>query len=476
VTAPADRVPLPIKLFHGLGSVAYGIKDNGFSTFLLLFYNQVIGLDAKLVSLALMLALFVDAFADPVIGHLSDRTYTSWGRRLPWLYLSPFPLALAWMLVWAAPEGLGSGIFLYLLVVAILVRTLVSCCEVPSAALVPELTRDYDERTVVMRYRYLFGWAGGLLMLFLAYDVFLVPDATHKVGQLNEAGYWAYGLCGAGVIILSVVISALGQHKRVAHLPASRPAKASFRQSFDEIRESLTHPAAIILLSAAAVAYTSQGITFSISNYLYIFVWQFSAQAFTWYPWLLFGSVGVSFFLVTPLTRRFGKRLTAMVMGVTGLLFWISPFSLNLLGLWPTVGTNTSTILVFAFAFCSNATSVTAMITAQSMVADIVEASEIKTGRRTEGVFSAGWLFTQKCGTGLGIFFSGLIVSLSGLPEKAVPGAVERGVITNLMLSYIIMLVLLSIASTWIFSRFPINREDHEARLRQLAGNAESPA
>src|SRR3546814_1009461 len=61
----------------------------GFSTFLLLFYNQVLGMDAKLVSFALMLALVLDAFVDPVIGYLSDQTHTRWGRRLPWLYLAP---------------------------------------------------------------------------------------------------------------------------------------------------------------------------------------------------------------------------------------------------------------------------------------------------------------------------------------------------------------------------------------------------
>ena len=139
MTISTDRVPLHIKLFHGIGSIAYGVKDNGFSTFLLLFYNQVIGLDARLVSLALMLALFVDAFADPIIGHLSDRTYTKWGKRLPWLYIAPIPLGLAWILLWAAPASLGGWIFAYLLVIAIMVRVLVSCCEVPSASLIPEL-------------------------------------------------------------------------------------------------------------------------------------------------------------------------------------------------------------------------------------------------------------------------------------------------------------------------------------------------
>lgn len=472
----AERVPLRIKAFHGLGAIAYGVKDNGFSTFLLLFYNQVIGIDAKLVSLALMAALFIDAFADPIIGHLSDRTYTRWGRRLPWLYIAPIPLALVWLLMWAPPEGLGNGIFFYLLAVAILVRTLVSCCEVPSLSLVPELSRDYDERTGLMRFRYLFGWAGGLLSLWMAYNIFLVPDAEHKIGQLNADGYWAYGVFTALLMAASVLISAMGQHKRVAHLPPSRPAKTSLVASFSEIREAISHRAALILFSAAAIAFTSQGITFSLSNYLYVFVWKFDETAFQIYPWFLFFSVIGSFFLVQPLTKRFGKRPVAMVAGVIGLLFWSAPFVLRLVGLWPEVGSTQSTAQVFGFAFCSNISSVITMITAASMVADIVEASEIETGRRTEGIFSAGWLFTQKCGTGLGIFASGLIVDLSGLSPKSDPASVATGVIDQLTIFYVIMIAVLAVISTLIFSRFPINRADHEERVRKLAAISPDPA
>jgi MFS/sugar transport protein len=85
---PNEKLPTSLKIFHGIGSVAYGIKDSGFGTFLLLFYNQVVGLDAGLVSLALMIAMFADALADPMIGHYSDKTYTRWGKRLPWLCLA----------------------------------------------------------------------------------------------------------------------------------------------------------------------------------------------------------------------------------------------------------------------------------------------------------------------------------------------------------------------------------------------------
>ncbi|MBL0022509.1 MAG: MFS transporter [Sphingomonadales bacterium] len=260
-----QHLPLRLKVFHGFGSIAYGVKDNGFSTFLLLFYNQVLGMDAGLVSAALMLALFIDAFADPIIGYLSDRTYTRFGRRLPWLYAAPIPLALAWIAMWSPPEGMGGYIFLYLVVIAILVRTLLSCCEVPSVALVPELTQDYDERTLLMRFRYLFGWAGGLLMLFLAFGVFLVPDEGHAVGQLNPEGYWAYGLTGGALIAVAVLFSAAMQHKRVARWPDKKPDIVTPREALHEIRESFRNRAFLILLGAAATALVAQGVIFSLS-------------------------------------------------------------------------------------------------------------------------------------------------------------------------------------------------------------------
>ena len=161
------KLPMRVKLIAGFGSVAFGVKDNGFSFFLLIFYNQVLGMDAALVSLALLIALLVDALVDPLLGNLSDRTYTRWGRRLPWLYAAPVPLAVLWVLLWSPPGGAAPS-FAGLVAIAVAVRILLSACEVPSIALVPELTADYDERTTLFRYRFLSGWIGGLGMMVLA--------------------------------------------------------------------------------------------------------------------------------------------------------------------------------------------------------------------------------------------------------------------------------------------------------------------
>ncbi len=160
-TAGTAAVPAARRLRSGamgsyaFGAVAYGVKDAGFGTFLLLFYNQVVGLPSATVGLVVMVALLIDAFVDPAVGFLSDRTRTRWGRRHPWMYGSALPIMVGWVLLWNPPAGWGQGATLgWLFACAVLVRTAVSAYEVPSVALTPELSSDYDERTRIMAWRY----------------------------------------------------------------------------------------------------------------------------------------------------------------------------------------------------------------------------------------------------------------------------------------------------------------------------------
>lgn len=466
MTPIEGSVPTRLATFHGMGSIAYGVKDNGLSTFLLLYYNQVLGMDAMLVSLALMLALVIDGVIDPVIGYLSDRTYTRWGRRLPWLYLAPVPLGMVWYLIWSATEP---PTFWGLVGLVVTIRALVSCCEVPSVALVPELTRDYDERSRLMRFRFLFGWGGGLLVMFLAYNVFLAD------GLLKPEGYRAYGLAGAILITGAVLISALAQHRVASGYPPRALSKFSLATAFAELRESFSHRAFIILLLGGGLAYTSQGVTFSISNYLYLFIWRFTPADLMLFPWVLFASVVACFLLLPRLHARWGKRDTAKIAAVVGAAFWVTPFLLRAAGLWPTAGSPASTYPLFVFFFLSNLFSVSAMISASSMVADVVEASEELTGRRSEGAFFAGNMFMAKCATGLGIFVTGQLLALSGLPQKATPGAVPMAVIDTLSLAYAAVVAVFAVAVSLVIRRFPITRADHEARLAALSAARANP-
>ena len=105
------RLNLSTKIFYGFGSVAFGVKDNGFSYMLLLFYNQVVGLPATLVGLALMIALVWDACIDPLIGQLSDNLRSRWGRRHPFMYAAALPVAISYVALWNPPHWGHQGQF-----------------------------------------------------------------------------------------------------------------------------------------------------------------------------------------------------------------------------------------------------------------------------------------------------------------------------------------------------------------------------
>lgn len=460
---PARELPMWLKLVHGSGAIAFGIKDGGFSFFLLIFYNQVLGMDAATVSYALLIALVFDAFIDPILGNLSDRTYTRWGRRLPWLYIAPIPLAVAWIILWT-PPGTVAPSFWGLVGIAVTVRLLLSCCEVPQIALVPELTGDYVERTTLFRYRFLFGWLGGIVMMILAYTLFMAgPD-----GMLEADGYADYGLVSGIVIAGAVLFSAIGQHRVVARTPDVKPPPFTFRAMFGEIIEAFSERAFLIWSAGALAAYVAQGMTFSISNYLNLFVWEFDRGALIAYPVALFLSVIAMFFIVGPMHRRFGKPTSAAIGSVASMAIMLVPYSLYLLGVWPDVGTLASTGLFFIFLICANTLGIITMISANSMVAEIVEAFQERTGRRAEGSFYSGNWFIQKCATGAGILITGQIISISGMSTAAEPGTVPGSVLSDMIVMYGAGIIVLALTAAFWLRRFPIDRADHEARLSAL--------
>jgi GPH family glycoside/pentoside/hexuronide:cation symporter len=471
----AAPVPVRTKLAYGLGAIAYGIKDNGFSTFLLLFYNQVVGLPAGVVSTVIALALVFDAMIDPVIGSLSDRTHTKWGRRHPWLYASALPIALTWMMLWFPPATSQAGILGWLLVAAVLTRAAIATNEVPSLAMAPEMTVDYHERTLVLRYRYLFGWAGGLAMLFLAYGVFLAPPLGALTGAEGLRGFQLYGIFGALVMAATVLISAAGTHRRMAHPPSHRVEMHTLGETLRAARETLSNRAFLILMGAGILSYTNQGIGFAISNYNLNFVWQFSSLELLIYAAALFLGVVVTFVSVSPIGRALGKKHAMALLTLCHALFVCSTYTLRLLDLFPEPG---SPLLLPTFLTINTlgvAFGVGAMILGASMMSDVVEDSQERTGRREEGLFFAGALFMQKCASGLGILMTGWILSLAEFPAKAIKGSVPAEVLDRYTLMFVVVTMTIACLSALVSLRFPFGQAEHEARLAKLAvASAES--
>ena len=464
------RLRVSTKLAYGLGSVAYGIKDNGFSTLLLLFYNQVVGLPADLVGLAIMIALVFDAFIDPIIGHLSDQTRTRWGRRHPFMYASAIPVGLLYLLLWNPPRGSHLGTLAYLVGVAILVRTAISFYEVPSAALAPELTSDYHERTSVLGYRYLFGWIGGMGMVLLTFVVFLRPNAAFPVGQLNPAGYRTYAFVASALMSATILVSALGTHARATSVPRLPGSSTSFAGTARAIAASLRNRAFACLMAAGIFGFTAQGLTFALSTYLNTFFWQFPASVLAVFVFATVAGVAASFALATGASKRWGKRRTSSVVTASYPVVAIAPYLLRIVGAFPANDSAALLPLLLVSTFVSTALGVAGAILSASMMADVAEDSQTRTGERREGIFFAGSFFVQKCVSGLGLFLSGLILALVAFPTGAVPGRVPLTVLNDLALIYSGGLVALAGLAAIFLWHFPLgDQREHEARLAQLA-------
>ncbi|MFZ5748017.1 MAG: MFS transporter [Pseudomonadota bacterium] len=465
---PARRIGTPTMIAYSLGAVAYGVKDAGFGTFLLLYYNQVVGLPPASVGLAILCALVLDALIDPAIGFLSDKTRSRWGRRHPWMYGSAMPIAIGWLLLWNPPAWGVPALLGWLFVTAVAVRTAVSAYEVPSVALTPELTTDYDERTRIMAYRYLFGWGGAMVVLAAAYTLLLVNPA----GELDlhyRPGYVRFALVSTAAIVLAILISSLGTHHEIKRLPRSEAAGGEEAHGLRELFQTLRNPAFLTLMMAGLFLYTNQGMSFAMSTYLYSYVWLFDRTAFALLSAVLFIGALAAFVIAPWCGRRFGKpRAAALATALAAMLLTL-PYALRLAGVFPQPGDAALLPLLFAIYICNTTCTVAATMLGASMMADVVEHSEVETGRRSEGVFFAGAFFVQKCTSGIGIFMTSLILQMAGLSETMRPGDVGAATVDRLTILYCGIYLCFGFIAALLYRRFPFGRDEHEARVSRLA-------
>ena len=462
------RLKTSVTMAYGFGSVAYGAKDAAFGTFLLIYYNQVLGLNSFKVGLVIMCALVFDAFIDPMVGILSDRTRSRWGRRHPWLYASALPIAIGWLLMWNPPAGGEAFRLGWLFVTAVITRSAVSCFEVPSQALTPELTTDYDERTRITAYRYLFGWAGGLGIVLLAYGVFLTARPDYPNGLFNPAGYHSLALVSAVLMVVAILVSAFGTHGEIHRLPQVDTQPQPFGAVLGELWQTLHNRGFVVLILAGVCAYTNQGVSYALANYFYAYAWQLSPGALQLLPLTLFAGATGAFLIAPRASRTTSKPRAACLFVLSGAAVYASFCALFLFNLLPPPGWGRVAVLYPLFAI-QTALNVSSFILGASMMADVVEEAQARTGRRNEGVFFAGSFFVQKCTSGLGIAVAGAILALAGLQDKIDPATASPGKVYNLVLWFILIYAALAAIAALLFTRFPFGRAEHEARLAGLA-------
>ena len=314
-----------------------------------------------------------------------------------------------------------AALFVYFLVVSVIVRIAISIYEIPSASLVPELTDNYDERTSLISYRFFFGWWGGLGMTVLAYAIFLQPDALHPVGVLNPDG-------------IPALRSHRGDHDprrdtRLGnrHAPLHPvPQEASGEDLLESAESSAS--SARRFRTARSSRSSAPGCSppwppacrRRCSIYVNTYFWELtSSQISRARPQLVrIGGDGI---------RRRADRVPAVRKEARGDRRVARrrspsvplPILLRLLDLFPANASPALMPMLFVFNLVTITLVIMSGILGSSMIADIVEDSELSTGRRSEGVFVAANAFVQKAVSGIGIFSSTMLLAVIGFPSDA---------------------------------------------------------
>ncbi len=431
-----QKLSLRIKLFYGLGMASRGIKDGLFQLFLFFYFSQVLGLDPELAGLSSLIGLGFDAISDPLIGILSDNWKSKkWGRRHPFLFASALPIGLFIWLLFSPPIGLDqTGLFWWLTIFAVLVRFAVTLFNVPYISLGAELSTDYKERTSITAIRMMFTTFFPVIVMIGGYVFYFVPTAEYSNGLLNKEAYPTFALLCGLIICIIIFISTWGTRKIIPHLP--QPSQLQSQQSFGQLLNNLR--AAFKMSSFRSIVlfnmliYTGLGVGVIFTPYYCTYYFGLSTQEMAALP--ISTAVGgfLSLIIAPRLGNAIGKKWATMWSVLIAGSFFALPFLLRIMGLYPKNGTYMVLPLYVTSLIAAYTGLVMAFSLIPSMMADVVDEFELKTGNRQEGLFFSMMSFAYKMTTGVGTFIAGLLLAWINFPKQTDVADVAQSAIDGL--------------------------------------------
>ncbi|MEZ5559062.1 MAG: MFS transporter [Pseudomonadales bacterium] len=461
-------VTAKVRWLYGIGSAAYGVKDNGFSYFLLFYYNQVLDLPGAYAGLAILIAMLFDAVSDPIVGLWSDNTRSRWGRRHPFMYASAFPVAFVYFFLWNPPALSEFGLFVYLTVASVLVRFFITLYEIPSSAIVAELTDDYDERTRMLSYRYMMGWYGGLAMAVLNWGVFMVAW-----GAGSATTYKVYGSIGAVVMLITILGSSAGLHRYIPYLqPPPQRTSYRFLDLLGDLKVTLSNRNFAALFFAGLFAAIGAGVATNFDTYMVTHFWEIAPENWRWVIGSLFIAAMLPLFFAPLITRRWDKKRSAMGIYAFQIVFSALPVLLRLSGWFPDNDSPWLFPIIWVHTIINVAVIVSFGIVQSSMLADVVEHSQATTGRREEGLFFASRSFAQKATSGVGAFIAGVALDLISFPRGAPLGTVPAETVWDLGFIYGPVLMVFYLSALICIGFYRITRVGHNHRAERLRTGA----
>ena len=454
------------KINYSIGSVANGVKTDTFTFFLLFFYSNIIGLNPGLAGSAIFIALCIDAITDPLMGTISDRTNSSLGRRHPYMFISFIPMSLGYILLFAPRQGWEmsqTDLFLWMTVFTVLTRLGMTLFDIPHRAFGGEVTKDYQERTILMSWREAFGWIAGLSNAFLGYGIFFASTPEYPQGQLNPDAWFPFALTGAIVMIISVLYSSYSTKDEIKSL-SKWTGNITLIDIFKELRIAIGNKSFLIFFFGNLFLSLSWGLANTLTLFVNTYFWEFEATQIKYFlPIYLMGTL-LALYLTPKLVNLFDKRTIVMIsISVVGIIAPAAFIFYNL-GLTPENGSYELVMFISSFLIILITFNIIGNMVRDSMVGDIADEVELDSGKRQEGILFATVGFMQKLNTGLGSFFAGQVLNFINFDrsnhtaEQAYTLAFVQGPMTTLLM--IVPLI--------IFSFYSLSASRHKEIIESL--------
>lgn len=425
-----DKVTLKEKIGYGLGDAASSMFWKLFGMYLLFFYTDIFGIEAGIVGTMFLVTRIWDSLFDPVVGVISDRTETKWGKFRPYLLWVAIPFGLMGVLTFTTPDFSVTGKIVYAYITYSLMMMIYSLINVPYASLLGVMSPDPKERTALSSYRMIFAFGGSIIALLL------IEPLVKLFSNLGVTENLTFGWTMAAVVFAVIaIIFFLGTffwtRERV------RPIKESGNSLKEDVADLFKNKPWWILLGAGIAALIFNSIRDGAAVY-YFKYYAIAPEAFdlgiigsalsltTIYLVLGQGANILGILFVTPISNRIGKKKTYLFAMVLATIFSIAFYFLD--------KSNIGMMLVLQVLISACAGSIFPLL--WSMYADIADYSEWKTGRRATGLIFSSSSMSQKFGWSIGGALTGWLLAYFGFKANVVQTAeAQEGI--RLMLSFL---------------------------------------